>query len=350
MARMVTTPFPGDHSTTTKPKDAVDQKRAASPSTSQDVLNPTISPGQSTDVAIEEFEITSALKLIAVSVAQQRFLAAKSLVLHPTTLTLVAASFAYSVGVIYHHPSCWPYIVVFCTTAVLATLGIVTRLLEGYNDEAEKVGTLNWLYGHDPSSDNTTQEDPAFNSDSGITFVLVYRFGRYIVGALVMSITYNGIQPHPKANAITLPIGENYDACVRAWTVQKGFRGYGIGTALLNEAIRICYKHEWKGLRFATSHANSLRVFHSLFHSDMDQASAIWSSYLRKRVEAYRQSCAVSETRVLDASLHASESQSTLSDTRMRFICTEAEKLNRMYFHVRLGQVVDAQTRWKKIL
>ena len=345
---MVTSPFPGEHATTTKPKDVVDQKRHMSPSTSQVVLDPTISPGQSTDVAIEDFEIISALKLIAVSVAQQRCLAAKSLVHHPTTLTLVAVSFAYSVGVIYHHPSCWPYLVVICTTAVLATLGIVTRLLRGYSDEAEKVGTLNWLYGHDPSkavSDTTTQEDPAFNSDSGVTFVLVYRFGRYIVGALVMSITYSGIQPHPKDNATTLPIGENYDAFIRAWTVQKGFRGYGVGTTLLNESIRICYKHGWKGPQFAISHANSLRVFHCLFHSDMDQVSATWSSYLRKRVEAYRQS----ETRVLDASLRASESQTFLGDTQTQLICTKA-KLNGMYLHLRLGQVVEAQTRWKKIL
>jgi hypothetical protein len=35
----------------------------------------------------------------------------------------------------------WPYIFVICATAVLATLGIVIRLLGRYNDEAEKVGT-----------------------------------------------------------------------------------------------------------------------------------------------------------------------------------------------------------------
>ncbi|KAJ6138691.1 Acyl-CoA N-acyltransferase [Penicillium samsonianum] len=244
MARMVTSPCSGDHVTTKKPKNAVNQKRVrhTSPSTSQSAFKPIASPGQSTDVATEDFEIASALKLIAVSVTQQRRIAAKSLVLHPTTLALVAVSFAYSVGVVYHDPSGWPYIVIICVTAVLAKLGIVTRLLERYNDEAEKVGTLNWLYGYDPSKDvsaTSTQEDPDFNSDNGVTFVLVHRFGGRIVGTLVMSIAYSGIQPHPKANATTLPTGENYDAFIRAWTVQKGFRGYGVGAALLNEAVTI---------------------------------------------------------------------------------------------------------------
>lgn len=170
MARMVTSPCPGDNVTVTKPKDLVDQKnpRPASPSTSQSALGHIASPGQSTDVATEDFEIASALKLIAISVIQQRRLAAKSFILHPTTLTLVALGFAYGVGAVYRDPSGWTYIFVICTTAVLATLGIVIRLLGRYNDEAEKVGTMNWLYGYDASKDvggTTTQEDPAFNSD-----------------------------------------------------------------------------------------------------------------------------------------------------------------------------------------
>lgn len=354
MARMVTSPCPGDHVPTTKPKDAVNQKKArhASPSTSQDMLNPIASPGQSTDVATEDFEIASALKLIAVSVTQQRCLATKSLIIHPITLALVAVSFAYSIGAVYHDPSGWPYIVIICATAVSATFGIVARLVGRYKDEAEKVGTLNWLYGHDPDiSATTTQEDPAFNSDSGVTFVLVHRFGGRIVGTLVMSIAYRGIQPHPKANPRTLPTGENYDAFIRAWTVQQGFRGYGVGAALLNEAVMIFYEHKWKGLRFADSHANSLRVFPCILHYDMDQSSTMWSSYLRKRTEAHRQSRAVLEARIIDASLHARDNQCPMADTNMRLICTQVklEELIRSYFNVRLEKAVEAQTRWEEI-
>ncbi|CAG8105114.1 unnamed protein product [Penicillium nalgiovense] len=356
MARMVTSPCPGDNVTVTKPKDLVDQKnpRPASPSTNQSALEHIASPGQSTDVATEDFEIASALKLIAISVIQQRRLAAKSFILHPTTLTLVALGFAYGVGAVYRDPSGWTYIFVICTTAVLATLGIVIRLLGRYNDEAEKVGTMNWLYGYDASKDvgdTTTQEDPAFNSDSGVTFVLVHRFGGRIVGTLVMSIAYSGIEPHPKINARTLPRGENYDAFIRAWTVQQGFRGYGVGAELLNEAVMICYEHKWKGPRFADSHANSLRVFPCILNYDMDQESAMWSSYLRKRVEAHRQSRAILEARIVDMSLHDNDSETPMIDTQMRLVFTQMklEELIRSYFNVRLEKAVQAQTRWKKI-
>jgi GNAT superfamily N-acetyltransferase len=356
MARMVTSPCRGDYFTTTKPKDASSQKTTphTSPSHSDDKHKPIASPGQSTDVATEDFEIISALKLIAVSVDQQRHIAAISLILHPITMTLVAVSFAYSIGAMYHDPSGWPCIAIICATAVSATLGIVARLTWAYHDEAEKVGTLNWLYGHDPSKDDdaaTMEEDPAFNSDNGVTFVLIHRFGGRIVGALVMSVTYSGIQPHSEPNGTTLPTGENYDAFIRAWTVQKGFRGYGVGAALLNEAIMICYEHKWKGLRFATSHANSLRVFLPIFHSDMDQESAMWSSYLRKRTEAHRQSRAAFEARILHASLNSSDSPGAMIDTQMRLICTQVklEELIRRYFNVRLERAFEAQARWKKM-
>ena len=164
------------------------------------MLEPVTSLGQLTDIATKDFEITSALKLIAVSVTQQRFLVAKHLVIHPVTLTLVALGFANSVNAIYHDPCGWPYISVISTTVVLAILGIVIHLMWKYNTEAEKVGALNWLYGHDPdASAVTNQEDPAFNSDDGVTFVVMHRFGGRIVGTLVMSIVYNGIRPRPKA-------------------------------------------------------------------------------------------------------------------------------------------------------
>ncbi|KAJ5616435.1 hypothetical protein N7537_001549 [Penicillium hordei] len=355
MARMVTSPCPKDDPTTTNSKDAVNQKKARHTSlgTSQDTFKPIAPPGQSTDVATEDFEIVSALKLIAVSVTEQRSLVAKSLILHPITLILVAVGFAYSVGAIYHDPSGWPYVAVIYATAVSATLGIVTRLVGEYDNEAEKVGTLNWLYGHDPCKEvdpTTTQEDPAFNSDNGVTFVLVHRFGGCIVGTLIISIVYIGIQLHPTTNGTTLPTGENYDAFIRAWTVQQGFRGYGVGAALLNEAAMICHEHKWKGLRFANSHANSLRVFPCIFHRDMDQASDMWSSYLRKRAEANRQSRVVLETRLLDAALDTSDSQGQIIDIQMRLVCIQAklEELIRSYFNVRLEKAVEAQTRWRK--
>ncbi|KAJ5452457.1 Acyl-CoA N-acyltransferase [Penicillium cf. griseofulvum] len=337
MAPMVSSPCREDSFTATKPKHPASHKTAphTSPSNSQGAHNSIASPGQSTDIATEDFEIISALKLIAVSVDQQRHIAAIFLILHPTTMALVAVSFVYSLGAVYHNPSDWPYISIICATAVSATLGIVARLTWKYHDEAEKVGTLNWLC----RPVTTTEEDPAFNSDNEVTFVLIHRFGRRIVGALGMSVTYSGIQPHPSPNGTTLPTGENYNAFIRAWTVQKGFRSYGVGAALLNEAIMICYEHKWKRLRFANSHANSLRVFLPTFRSDMDQEFALWSSYLRKRTEANRQSRAAFEARILHASLN------------MRLTCTQVklEELVRRYFNVRLEKAFEAQARWKKI-
>jgi hypothetical protein len=46
------------------------------------------------------------------------------IVLHPTTLTLVALGFAYSVGAVYRDPSGWPYIFVICGSNLLCFIVI----------------------------------------------------------------------------------------------------------------------------------------------------------------------------------------------------------------------------------
>ncbi|KAJ5163834.1 Acyl-CoA N-acyltransferase [Penicillium coprophilum] len=308
MAHIVTSLCLGDSDTTARPKDAVNQKvtRQANPSTNQGAHNPIVSPGQSTDVATEDFEIASALNLVAVSVAEQRHLATKCLILHPATLTLVALGFAYSVGAVYYDPSGWPYIAVICVTAASATLDIIMRFAGRHDGEAENVGTLNWLYGHDPSKnvdDTRIQKDPTFNSDGGATFVLIHRFGSRIAGALVISIT--------------------------------------------------CWRCPPQGPRFANSHVNSLRVFPSLFHSDIDQEFAMWSSYLRKRIEANRQSRSAFEARMLHAPLNhlsANYGQSPRVDARMRLnrIQVKLEELIGRYFDMRLDKAFEAQARWKE--
>ncbi|OQE46530.1 hypothetical protein PENCOP_c001G02667 [Penicillium coprophilum] len=174
-----------------------------------------------------------------------------------------------------------------------------------------------------------------------------------IVGALVMSITSSGIQSHTETNGMTPPTNKDYDAFIRAWTVQKSFRGYGVGAALLNEAVLICYHHQWKGPRFANSHTNSLRDFPSLFNSEMDQESAMWSSYLRKRIEANRQSRSAFEARMLHAPLNhlnANYGQSPRVDIPMRLIRIQVklEELIRRYFDMRLDKAFEAQARWKE--
>ncbi|KAJ5467978.1 Acyl-CoA N-acyltransferase [Penicillium sp. IBT 31633x] len=358
MARVVTSPHVRDNATPRRPRNnavtVTDQTpaRDASPEPKRRLVEKFESPGQSTDVATEDFQIVAALKLIASSVAQQRQIAAKQLISHPITLALVAVVLGCSINIIYHDQSNWLYILVTCAIALSTGLSIVKRLVDGYIDEAEMVGTLNWLYGHDPCRGNGSiaeQTDPEFNSDNGFTFVLVHRFKRRIIGALVISIVPNDTEPDQEVILTGFPKNKNYTPFIRAWTVQQEFRGYGIGADILNEAVKICYEKGWQAPRFASSHANSVRMLYPTFHRDMDHASAMWSSYLRKRVEAHRQS---NETRVLEASSNTIDDRNPTVEANVLLnrMKVAVDLVLRHYLNSNLEKAMVAQSRWKEML
>ncbi|KAJ5130069.1 uncharacterized protein N7515_006108 [Penicillium bovifimosum] len=294
MARVVETPHPPDDMTTAKlNKTNIDQAKAndddAFPTIKTHVLEPPIPLPPCLNLATEDSEIVAALKLIAASVAQQRQQVAKHLIFHTLFLVPIAAIILLANKAIYEDPSSWLYTIVQAATALSMVLLILKRLVDGYLDEATGVGTLKWLYGHDPSSEanrDNEQTDPALPSENGGTFVLVYRFKKRIIGALVLSTVSRVDNPDTHASAHSTAKTKTYEAFIRAWTVQSAFRSCGVGGELLNTAVQLCHWKGWQGPRFANAHANSLRVLPRSFHGNMDRESELWSSYLRARIEA----------------------------------------------------------------
>jgi hypothetical protein len=362
MARVVATPHPPDDMTTPKPNNAdTDQAKAhdAGPIMNEPDLKTLKPAAPCTELATEDFEIVAALKLIAASVAQQRQQAAKHLIFHTLFLAPIAAIILWANNAIYEDPSSWLYTIVQSATALSIVLLILKRLVDGYIDEASRVGTLKWLYGHDPSSEtnrDNEQIDPAFNSENGLTFVLVYRFKRRIIGALVMSIVSRDDKPSLGTHASAQSTPKNYNAFIRAWTVQPAFRGCGVGGELLNTAVKICHWKKWQGPQFANAHANSLRVLPYSFHRNMDKAFEMWASYLRTRVEANK--------RVWDR--WEAHVRSALPDTdalyelvpgdgkeRIRietFLQKELDAFLRQAYEAGLEKAVEAQNRWKGVV
>ena len=58
---------------------------------------------------------------------------------------------------------------------------------------------------------------------------------------------------------------------IRAWTVRQRYRGYGIGTEILEFAVRYSREMGWEDPAFAEDHAHSLRLIPSIFNARMDR-------------------------------------------------------------------------------
>ncbi|GLI80461.1 hypothetical protein PoHVEF18_008816 [Penicillium ochrochloron] len=204
---------------------------------------PTAIPELSTYVATDADEILAAHRLIADSVAQQRQLAARAVIFHPVWLGAMAAVFAVVYKLLYHDSSNLPLIGTTGAGCVMAGLTLVRVFTGGYIEHAEHVGTRVWLEEED-GSENDEQE------------IVVTKFGEKVIGALVV----RGVREGRKVHGV-----------IRAWTVQQKYRGKGVGTGLLEEAIQICQKRRWKGPEFDEEHANAKKVLPGLFNGPFER-------------------------------------------------------------------------------
>ncbi|KAI4119432.1 MAG: hypothetical protein LQ345_000678 [Seirophora villosa] len=285
--------------------------------------HPSPLPALSTYPTTSPPERTSALHLIADSIAQQRQLTASTILTHPYTLALIAlflALFAKSLS-----------IYTFITTAAGATMTLlltVRWIASPYLTLAEAIN-LHWLdgvplppgskggrrrsggHGRSASTGSNSSHtggnvEPAattittttsisnsttttsnsnggngkggrrrsrHNSSSGPdveNVVVVTRWGgaddkdNNIIGALVMRVWR-----------------KERKALVRAWTVERRYRGHGVGRALLEEGVRVVKGKVLVGgiggggavpeVRFEGGHANSHRVLPGVFNTGVER-------------------------------------------------------------------------------
>ncbi|KAF4174882.1 hypothetical protein CNMCM8060_007995 [Aspergillus lentulus] len=194
-------------------------------------------------------DLIPALHLIADSVAQQRQTAARALIFHPLWLSAMAAVIAIVYKALYTDSSDLPLIGTTSAGCVMAGLLVVRGLTGGYIEEAERVGKWEWLF---PSP-----SDPKEQGQGEEQEVLVTKFGERIIGAVVL----RGVPAEQrKVNGV-----------IRAWTVERRYRGKGVGVGLLEEAVEMCRQKGWEGPVFDEEHANAKRVLPGLFNGGFER-------------------------------------------------------------------------------
>lgn len=128
---------------------------------------------------------------------------------------------------------------------------LLCRIFSGnYLGEAENV-TFGFL-----SDSDTGEED----------VVLGTRFGNEVIGALVLRLAHpaaNGKKGSKKGGKV-----HGGKALIRAWTVRLRFRHKGVGTGLLEEAVKVARENYGSDVQvgFATDHANSKMVLWEMFN------------------------------------------------------------------------------------
>lgn len=140
----------------------------------------------------------------------------------------------------------------------MAGLVGVRWAVSGYIEVAERIG-WRWL------------EDGGKSEGEGEDVVVVSWWGEEVIGGLVVRFVREEHGPVGGAGAAAGKAAGRRStragkagggpatrmAYIRAWTVKLRFRGKGVGTGLLEEAVRLCRERGADGLEFAADHASS---------------------------------------------------------------------------------------------
>jgi hypothetical protein len=193
----------------------------------------------------------AALKLVADSIAQQRQLASKAVIFHPITIAAYILVVAVASQLLYKSRSDIPLIVTTCSGITMTLLVAVRAGTSEYINQAEAF--------------NASFLD---NDEGEQDIVIGSRYGEGIIGALILRIERNGHgngKKRSKGNGKTGGKG-----LVRAWTVKQRYRGAGVGTELLEEAVRLTREKLGNSaeIGFAAEHANSKMVLPEMFNGD----------------------------------------------------------------------------------
>jgi hypothetical protein len=142
-------------------------------------------------------------------------------------------------------------IVVTTVGGVSMSMLVAVRMLTGgYLNEAEK---MKWEF---LSNEETGEDDLLIGS----------KFGDEVIGALVLRLERPGGSGTGKKKVKN---GKGGKGLIRAWTTKLRYRGKGIGTGLLEEAIKVTREKLGNDAEvgFAADHANSTLLLPSIFNS-----------------------------------------------------------------------------------
>lgn len=212
--------------------------------------------------ASSEDDQISALRLIADSVAQQRQIAAKSLISHPLCIAAVVALISFAGKYQFHGKSLGDLAFLGTTGAgcLMIMLAAVQWMTGGYLEEASRVGTWKWLrdHGHGETDSKTEDDDDV---------LLVTKYGDELIGTILLQFRHQTDDEYKGQRGRKQPV------FVRAWTVKRRYRQRGIGTGLLEEALAFVRARglDDVDIVFDVFHANSFRVLPRMFNAAFER-------------------------------------------------------------------------------
>lgn len=200
-------------------------------------------PPLTTQILTSAPDIVSAVKLITDSIAQQRQIAANAVIFHPSVICVYVLILAVIHQAVYNNSGDIPLLVTTCAGVTMSLLVAVRAWVSGYIAHAEELSS-------------TLVRDGDGKCD--IIFV-GSRYGETLIGALILEIERTA--PNAGRGVIT------------AWTTKQKYRGVGIGTGLLEEAVRITRSTlgDAPEIIFSPEHANSKMVLPEMFNKRFEQ-------------------------------------------------------------------------------
>ena len=196
--------------------------------------NTTELPPLAYEILTNEDDRCDALHLVTDSIAQQRQLAAISVIFHPTVFSALIASLA----AVWAYAPGEPEAKLISACGLVITFLVAVRMLTAeYIQAAEDFNWKDFITGPEG-------EDLVFGA----------RFGDSIIGTVVLRV-----QSDKKENTCT--------ASIRAWTTKMRYRGRGVGGDLLRLAVANAKRVSTNSVViFDPKHANSLLPLHSTFN------------------------------------------------------------------------------------
>ncbi|KAL1981593.1 hypothetical protein VTN96DRAFT_2417 [Rasamsonia emersonii] len=253
-----------------------------------------------------------ALRLIADSVAQQRWFAVRCIVFHPAVLCLALFVLTILVRYAYYHPGTAPIVAAIGAACLAGALIAIYRMTYGYLQLAETVSTFAWLKEGLWSRNN--HGDGGAGSAGGAKHhhhhhhllpaedeILLTKYGDEIVGVLVLRTartnaltsgapSANGIRAlrRRQSNSFSSMSGR-LTGVIRAWTVKRPYRRRGIGRMLLESAVSICRVRRLDGPIFAEEHhAHAVKLLPWFFNKGFEKQEEWARSLLREVIEGER--------------------------------------------------------------
>ncbi|EEP80391.1 predicted protein [Uncinocarpus reesii 1704] len=231
--------------------------------------------------ATTEEDTAAALELIADSVSQQRQMAAKAIILHPTVLATSILVFLTSVKLLY--TGSLSDMILMMTVWVgfsVFALCLIKYMLRGYLDVIERVGNWPWL-------SETSVHGASHRRDE----ILVAKENGEVIAVLVLRIVKAMTSPDvpgARPRSSRRKSSARWTGIIRAWTVKRTHRLRGTGTRLLTDVVANCRLRTLDGPIFADDQANSAKLLPRMFNAVFEKQEKWARAFLEQIILAER--------------------------------------------------------------